>query len=483
MSRSNTAFPSLAKRALAGHSALGLLASALIYLIALSGALAVVAERWQRWEQPGVAEYETLSPAAVQAAMVATLARERGLPRTEHLFVRLPDDNLPRAVVTSDNRAWYVDATGRPVAREAHSWTEFLLALHINLTMPAPWGMLLVGALGVVLAAITLTGVLALPRIFKDAFRLRARDAGRIARVDWHNRLGAWTLPFALTLALTGAFIGLSLAGVSLLAKAETGGDLEPVYGKIFGDEPPEDKAAAPLADAARALATLRSRFPAVTPTYVVIENPGTRGQVLLLLAEHPRRLIYGESYRFDGTGRYLGRLGLSDSAIGKQAAASTYNLHFGNYAGLPVELAYVVLGLALCAITATGTSLWLDKRRRKGLPTAWLAASWCMVVWGTPLALVGSVWLRWLAGPDAPLAALFWLTLAVGLLLAAVKPEAIADRAVRRSLAVALATTAIAHVLWFRPPQGAVLAIDAVLLGLAAALAVLSRTASARPA
>lgn len=477
MTALHSASPSLAKRALSGHSALGLMASALIYLIALSGALAVVAERWQRWEQPGVAEYETLSPAAVQAAMAATLARERGLPRTEHLFVRLPDSNLPRAVVTTDNHAWYIDATGQPVAREAHSWTEFLLALHINLTMPAPWGMLLVGVMGVVLAAITLSGVLALPRIFKDAFRLRARDAGRIARVDWHNRLGVWTLPFALTIALTGAFIGLSFAGVSLLAKAETAGDTAVVYGKIFGDEPPEDKAIAALADAGRALATLRVNFPQVRPSYVVVEHPGTRGQVLLLLAEHPRRLIYGESYRFDGAGRYLGKLGLSDGEIGKQAAASTYNLHFGSYAGLPIELAYVGLGLALCAITATGTSLWLEKRRRKGLASPRLTASWQMVVWGTPLALVGTVWLRWIAGPDAPLAAGFWLTFVFGLVLALAKPAAIGDRALRKALAVALVATALLHVLRFRPVQGPVLAIDAVLLGVAAALAVLGRT------
>ena len=40
-----------------------------------------------------------------------------------------------------------------------------------------------------------LTGVLAHPRIFRDAFRLRARDRGGIGLADWHNRLGVWTLP------------------------------------------------------------------------------------------------------------------------------------------------------------------------------------------------------------------------------------------------------------------------------------------------
>ena len=45
---------SFVKRALAGHASIGLLAGALIYLIAITGAMIVVHDRWQRWEQPAV---------------------------------------------------------------------------------------------------------------------------------------------------------------------------------------------------------------------------------------------------------------------------------------------------------------------------------------------------------------------------------------------------------------------------------------------
>ena len=61
------------QRALGGHAAIGLLVSALLYLIELSGALIVVHDRWQRWEQPDIVETATLSPAAVQAASAALL--------------------------------------------------------------------------------------------------------------------------------------------------------------------------------------------------------------------------------------------------------------------------------------------------------------------------------------------------------------------------------------------------------------------------
>ncbi len=465
MNRPAPARASLAKRALAGHAAIGLLAGALIYIIALSGTIVVVAERWQRWEQPDIVEYDAITPAAVQNAIATTMALEKGKPLTGHLYVRLPDVDLPRAVVTTDHAAWYVDGSGKPVAPEAHAWTAFLRALHINLTLPVLWGMLLVGAIGVALASVTITGVFALPKIFKDAFRLRARHDLQIARADWHNRLGAWTLPFALMIALTGAFIGLGYAGVALLAQTDAGGDMNAVYAKIFGEEPADDRTPAPLANVARALVAVQSRIGHVRPTYVVVEHPGTRGQLVQVLAEHPRRLIYGEAYRFDGAGDYLGKVGLSDGDVGRQAAASTYNLHFGNYAGLPVELAYMALGLSMCAITATGTTLWLCKRRRRGFETARLSAGWSVVIWGTPLALVFTIWLRWAIGPDAPLACAFWLSLATGIGIAMAKPSLIAGQFMKGAVALGLAATAVAHAVAFKPSQFPVLMLDAGLL------------------
>ena len=467
----------LVKRALSGHAALGLLAGALIYLIAITGTLIVVLERWQRWEQPAVAETQILSPAAAQAAIPNVLAREADLPQTAHLYIRMPTADLPRAVVTTDNKAWYVDAAGRVAAREAHSWTEFVAALHIHLTLPMVWGMILVGALGVALAALLVTGVVAHPRIARDAFRLRSRHDPQLARADWHNRLGVWTLPFTLAITLTGAFIGLSYAGAGTLGAVFTGGDSEAVYATIFGDEPTVDPAPASMADIARALETVHTRWPDTFPTYVVVHDPMTRGQFVQIIAEHPRRLIYGEAYSFDGDGQYLGKVGIADGPLGRQAVASTYNLHFGNYAGLPVALAYIAFGLALAAITATGTTLWLRKRRRKGLPTERLAAGWIVVVWGIPLALIATAWLRFAGGPDMPLVAAFWGMLGFGMVLSALRPAWFVEVRARRSVAVALAATGIGHFALSYPVPGGVAAIDLALVAGAIAIRLAARS------
>lgn len=460
---------SFVKRALSGHASIGLLAGALIYLIAITGAMIVVHDRWQRWEQPNMVETgEYLSPQAAQASLDQVFARESDLPATAHLYIRMPTEDLPRAVVTTDNKAWYIDDEGQVVEREAHTWTEFVMALHINLTLPIVWGMILVGALGVVLAALLVTGVLAHPRIIRDAFRLRTRHDPQLARADWHNRLGVWTLAPMLAITLTGAFIGLSYAGAGVLAQAYEGGDIEPVYATIFGDEPEHDPAPAPAPNIARALEKMQQDFPDTFPTYVVVHDPRTQGQFVQIIAEHPRRLIYGDAYSFDSSGEYLGRVGISDGEIGRQAAASTYKLHFGDFAGLPVELAYIGFGLALAVITATGTTLWLRKRQRKGFETRRLQAMWVVVVWGIPLALVLTAWLRFVGGADVPLVSSFWIGLGLALIGAAVRPEWAPARGARNVLAIAIAATGILHLIVLRPSDPGVWLIDLALLATA---------------
>lgn len=431
------------QRALSAHAAIGLLASALLYLICLTGTVVVFYQEWQRIEQPDASEMTAIAPDAVQRAVAAVLATEKDKPATTHLYVHMPVEGLPRTTITTDHQAVHVDPEGRIAGPEENAWSEFLLGLHYTLNIPGLVGMTIVGIFGVMILALSLSGVIAHPRIFRDAFRLRARDIEGVGLADWHNRLSVWTLPFALAIALTGAMIGLGVLGANGLAAAFYKNDVEAAYAPIFGAEAKPDNGPAPLANVAAPLTWIAQNHPEQRPTYLILHDPGTRGQHVQLIAEHPRRLIYGETYEFDADGRYHGKVGLSDGHPGQQLVASTYNLHFGNYGGLPVKIAYVVFGLALTVVVATGTSIWLGKRERRGLHEPRLRNLWDAVLWGVPLALTLTFLARVLVGNAAPLTAIFWLLCTLIVLGAAFRrksrPKPLLQRLLVASLLISL--------------------------------------------
>ena len=421
--------PSSVKRALAGHAAIGLLTGALLYIVCLTGTVAVFLPELQRLEQSDAPEMTKIAPASVQRGIEAMLAREAGQPTTTHVFVHMPVPNMLRAMVSTDRQTMVLGADGSIAGPQQDAWSDFLLALHYTLNLPALVGMTLVGALGVMILALSIGGIIAHPRIFRDAFTLRARDRNGLGLADWHNRLSIWTLPFSAAIALTGAVIGL--AGVTAwgLAALFENGKIEQVYAPLFGPEGKPDPRTAGAPNVVAVLDYMARHYPQVTPTYVTVHEPLTIGQEVQVTARHPHRLIFGENYRFDSNGRFLGTAGLADGHLGQQAAGSTYSLHFGDYGGLAVKLAYVLFGAALTAICATGISIWLGKRRRRGLREPHLERLWDSVVWGTPSILCVTLIVRLVAGNALPFVALFWGGLAALMLLAAMPLRPLAFR------------------------------------------------------
>ena len=408
------------RKGLDAHSAIGLVCCALLYLICATGTAVVLYEEWQRFEQPDAPEMTSIAPAAVQQGIENVLAAESDRDTTTHLYVHMPTEALPRTTITTDTQAFHVDGDGAIVVPEENAWAEFLLALHYRLNLPAVYGMTLVGAFGAMIVALSISGIVAHPRIFRDAFRLRARRRDDVATVDWHNRLAVWSLPFALAIALTGAMIGLFYVSGGSMAASAYGGDSEAAIAPIFGAEAEADLTPAPVADAVPALAHMAREYPDVTPYYVILHDPRTAGQHVQIVGEHERRLIFGEYYAFGPQGEFHGTAGMADGTVGQQLAASTYNLHFGNYGGLPVKIAYIVFGLALTVVVATGTFIWLNKRARQGRPAPRLAAAWWGIVYGVPVALVATFIARLAIGNTAPFVALFWgvLALTIGVAL-----------------------------------------------------------------
>lgn len=394
--------------ALSAHTVMGLVISALLFVICVSGTIAVFEDELEWWEQAGTPAVHEVSPAVMQATADEIMQRD---PETTHLYLYPPRDNWPRFVAGGDNGVFVLDADGTFLRELKAPWNDFLIELHYYLTLPHQPGMILVAIFGVMLVSMAISGLLAHPRIFRDAFRFRRNGQARLAQADLHNRLSVWTAPFLVAVAGTGAMIGLF--GVVALVFAQTNyeGDTKKLAEAIFGGEVVEpDTTRTPLNGIDTALISLERDIPDANPFIVIVHEPGTRSQHIEIYGDETDRLIYGETYTYSTDGELLATGHNADGPMGQQVAMSMYRLHFGDFGGALMKSIYFLLGILLCIIVATGLNIYFLKRREKGRHVPRLEAMWSGWIWGStamfPITLIASM--LGLAG--AGLIALYWL-------------------------------------------------------------------------
>lgn len=477
--------PEFVRAMLAGHSALGLAFAALIYVVCLTGTVCVFLHELQRWEQPDAPLVtRPLTPESVGAAVAATYRQAVADDAVHDMFLMGPSPATPRFYAnyhsheTGKEGAWIANADGALVARTKAPFAEFIAALHMHLHLPRTWGLALVGLTGVALLSSLISGLLSHPRIFKDAFYLRRGGSLRLQEADLHNRLGVWGLPFHLVVSLSGALLGLSTLIVGVLALAAYDGDSDAAFGAILGPRAGSEETAAPVPDVAAMMRHVMAAKPEAKFVSVVIDHVGEAGQVVHLGMRTPGHLAMANSYYFKGDGTPLGDGGLEEGGVGQQILGVLQPLHFGWFGGMPIKLAYGVLGLALAVITHTGVTIWLARRRDKGRPAPGWERVWAAVGWGQPLALATAALAAFnLEALSLDEAAILWTylaTVAAAMISAALAPGARATIVMLRTFsALALLAVVAMHAVtwWQRAGDPMAWSVDAAMLATAAVL------------
>lgn len=463
-------FPSadLVRAVLKGHSGLGLAFAALLYLIYLTGTIAVFANEFQRWENPAVKHMETMSGEAAQAAYRAALDRAEG--PVEHVLIIMPSEGRPWPTIRVDVKdgsqiSWVADNAGRITGKVREGWTQFLTRLHINLHLPRSWGGFIVGLTGVALLSSLISGVLAHPRIFRDAFHLRLGGSLRLQEADLHNRIGVWGLPFHLIVSLTGALLGLSTIIIGALGMAVFQGDTAKVYAIFTPPHPAEDARPAPPLDLRPMFAQIAARAPRGRISYLAVEHPAeVGGAAMFEVDDGSSRLANADSYAFDRQGKLYHEQKAAQNNVGQQILGSLGPLHFGWFGGGSVKIAYALLGLGLTYLAAGGVTIWLARRRDKGRPAPGWERVWTALVWGQPVALTCAAFAALFTPSVMPL---IWAWAAVGigaLIAAALFPSAIVSQAGRAITGTLLIVLAAVHSAFFGTGDSMALIVDGAL-------------------
>lgn len=371
------------KRSLNAHSWMGLMVGALMYLICLSGTVAVFFEELEYWEQPDIEQYLNYNPVAWEETFNQFL-KQRVDEVTPHMYLVLPRKQTPSAAIASETQGWYLNQDGSLGAKIDHSFTDIITDLHLYLHLPKSWGMIVVSMLGVLLLSLVISGLLSHRTIIKDAFKLRLFGGKQLEQTDIHNRLSVWGAPFHIMIAITGAYFGLLALAVYAYSGVINEKDPYSLSPKIFGEEPSLSQ---PKGDIkiASILEQMKELAPETEIQFLIVHDANTPKQFVEVFTKLNDRLIFTENYAFDQSGKLLDRRGFSDGEIGKQVIYSMYRLHFGFYGGEWVKVLYLILGLAITVISASGINIWLAKRKYKDV----INYMWVGFVWGAPLALI----------------------------------------------------------------------------------------------
>ena len=405
--------PRFTAAALAGHSTIGLAFGALIYLVCLTGTLSVLVDEFKLIEQPRPAP-AILKAGALDRALANLLPNARG----GSIYALAATTPRQRLTLTTFGAgapgAWFADGDGALTAART-PWPDFVTQLHMTLTAPAPWGSAIVGLAGAALLSLIMSGVLSHARIFRDAFRLRLSGSRRLREAELHNRLSVWGLPFHVAVTLTGAFFGL--AGLTTWALTATAfhGDARGASAPLIGPQVVADARSAPTPDIEALVARTRTLVAGSQLSYVGIERAGTRGARYAVEVTAPGRLPRGEQVYYDGAGGQIGRGRFATGGLGLQVYSGAAQVHFGFFGGLPVRLIYVALGAAQTYIAATGVSIWLERRKDRGVSVVRLERAWRAWTVGVPVALGAAAGLSAAIAP--PL--VFWSFLSASLVVA----------------------------------------------------------------
>ena len=419
------------KRLVAIHGWSGAILGLLLYVVLLTGAVAVFAFEIGAWSASGKKAHEPF--ARPFDATLRALAEQVPADYREDISVFHNSAGHIVAVLHSHT----VNDEGEPdekgVLFELHPLTheilaqregfssevfgadpwgaldEFLVELHVNLHLPDPWGLYATGVLGLLMLASAISGILIHRHLIKDLF-LSPRPSSRLLTArDRHNLAGSWALPFAIVLAFTGAFLSFAIAlGLPTIATVAFGGDQMAFFERLVGVREAEDPTPTPLADLDAMLADA-AEVAGSTPPGFSVHHWGRADATVTTFHLPAEGDLTAEQQVFEGaTGTHLGAkpsIG-TESSVGSVVFGLIFPLHFGTFAGLLSRTVWFALGLAGCYVTLTGLQLWLCRREEEPL---WrrLARAVPVVGYGLPIAIAASGIGFFLSLPSAQ--TLFW--------------------------------------------------------------------------
>ncbi|MEX1221125.1 MAG: PepSY-associated TM helix domain-containing protein [Idiomarina sp.] len=353
------------KQLIALHSLVGLKLSVLMFIVSLTGTLAVLSY-----------ELDWLLDSDMRVSSQATDINWDGMVESVHaayperqlLFIAAPlYSNFASVAFTLDPELGARRTLLNPYSGELISDSDWyasaqrvLRDLHRYLLSPVG-GIYLVGPLAIILLVSVITALLFYRKWWRGFFKLRLNNGARAFWGSFHKVSGLWSLWFVLLMAITGVWY-LAEAIV-----ADLGIDIQFDRPRVseqqlnhydFMETPLTASAAVAIAKQqidgleVKSISLPRNQQ---APYYIV-------GQTDALLVRNRSNHVFIDPV----TGDVLRKQETHEKTAFQRWIDMADPLHFGNFGGLSVKFIWFGFGVLICGLTATGIVIFVKRIKNR---------------------------------------------------------------------------------------------------------------------
>jgi uncharacterized iron-regulated membrane protein len=379
------------------HSWVGIITAVLLFIVAFSGAIAVLCRpELKIWANPELHQTHTI-PNAKVTELVNHYHQKVPAHFGENIHIYLPsgqsthlltllfeshdgDDKYQEAAVYAyqfDPQSFslvneYYGASKKFYQKRKTDAPSFIGSFHADLHLGRPIGLILTGFLGLTLLVSTLTGLFIHRQFIKELFTFRRKKGLDILVSDAHKIMGVWGSLFHGVISFTGAFLGL--ASVILLPAAafvSFGGDQDKLIETFTAIPDPVISHDVVPTQINTILLDAQKRYPnaRIKDITIMAHNDANAAVYLSLLGGDA---VASQLLHYHGNGSFS----KSMSSFGDIPGVSIkvldllFPLHYGNFGGVFIKLVWAFLGLTTALLPLSGMMMWLSKRTRGSNPS-----------------------------------------------------------------------------------------------------------------
>lgn len=398
------------------HLWLGLISGIFLFLIGLTGAIAVFAEEIDWLVIPPLRARPAADGRRADAdTIVANLkARYPGgrigtiefstRPSFAHqasVSVRQPDGRNRGTTVYIDPATGAIQGDRSFGGGYTGSVYQFIRQSHVRLLMGL-WGRVFVGVFGVTLMLSCATGLWIYRGWIKKLFQLRLKGSwgGRPPWAELHKFIGVWSLLFNLIIGFSGAVLGLENVAIKAQKEWFTPKDAAAALA-VKAAARPAPVTTGELLTPNQVLARAREVFPDFTVRTMTL--PAKAGTPVSMTGDVPNPLVAQShvrrrnSLRLDPvTGAMISKVDGRDDTGWTRVYWALDPLHFGYFGGLLSKVIWFVLGMTPSFLALSGAWMWW--RRRAHTAQAAPASSPAAAGSAGPRWIAPAIWVATLA-------------------------------------------------------------------------------------